>query len=307
MNIGYANAQGINDIEHWYKLEMNELKRRGHYIYEFNLRHKIPNRQEIKNLDFIHFHYCHVANTFKRMGIPFCISPHTNDIFPDNGKTLLKASSHKNCKFVTYQSFYHKRFFEEIGIEKPLVYLPMCCRVDLFKRKSPYGSGVRETHPCKIIAGGRLIPRKGLDRILPLVDNLQVFGDSKDIEYIDYLKSLNTTTNFVGHLSGTDLRDFYDDGWLYIFPARIVEDGNRDGIPNTLKEAMLMELQILASPVAGIPELENITLFSDWKNVNECIKTMPREPNKKGRREILNNFSPKSCIGRLLKGIENYG
>ena len=71
MNIGYANAQGINNIEHWYLLEQEELKRLGHDVYEFNLRYKQPEREEIQKLDFIHFHYSHVANQFKRLGKPY--------------------------------------------------------------------------------------------------------------------------------------------------------------------------------------------------------------------------------------------
>lgn len=295
MRIGYANAQGINNIEWWYLLEQEELKRLGHNVYEFNLRYKQPEREEIKKLDFIHFHYCHVANQFKRLGKPYAISPHTNDLFPDNGKMLLKASSHKNCKFVTYQSFYHKRFYEEIGVKKPLVYLPMCVRTELFKRKYPLGE--------RIIAGGRLVPRKGLDKIMHM-SNLHVFGDGP-LRY--ELQNMNRNNHFVGHLDGEELKRFYEGAWLYLFPSEITPDGNRDGLAGTLKEAMLMELQVIASPNTANAELENVTIYSDWKNISNCISDMPREPNKKGRKEILNTYSPKSCIERLLKGIEEYG
>jgi len=299
MNIGYFNAQGINDIEHWFKLEIDELRRRNVNIRVYSLRNSHPTGSDIRWMDFAHYHYSHVANYFKRSGVPFCISPHTNDVFPDNGRTLLNASKHPNCKFVTYQSFYHKKFFEEIGIDKPLVYLPMCVRTELFKRSKPFHG----SSPCGILAGGRLIPRKGLDRIIHL-NNLTIFGDGP---LKSQLQSRNSNVKFVGHKSGEDLRDLYEENSIYLFPARIVEDGNRDGIPNTVKEAMLMELQVIASPITGIKELENVMFLKDWSKIEDVINDISKEPNWKGRQEILKTYSPDVCVNMLLKAIEEYG
>jgi len=172
----------------------------------------------------------------------------------------------------------------------------MCVRIFLFKRTSdiPNGEGV--------IAGGRLIPKKGLDR-LSSVDNLTIFGDGPLMEE---LKKKLPKATFVGHLEGGELRELMDKSWLFLHPSIVTPDGDQDGIPNTLKEAMLMRLQVIASPIAGIPELENIYLLSDWNNINEVIKGMPRHPNYKGEKEIRNLYSPKSCVDRLLKGIEEY-
>ena len=298
MNIGYFNARGINDVEHWFALEIEELLRRKHDVVNFSFRGQQPNREHIKWMDFAHFHFAQVANHYKRIGIPFAISPHANDIFVDNGATLLKASKHPKCKFVTYQSFYHKRKFEEWGINKPLVYLPMCCRVNLFKRDHP----TLHLTGDKIIAGGRLIPKKGLDRLFS-VDNLVIFGEGPLEEE---LKRKLPKAEFVGWKTNEELRYTYNRGWLFLNPSVITDDGDSDGIPNTIKEAMLMEMQIISSPVAGIPELEQVTLFNDWDNINKCLETMPRTPNKKGRLEILNTYSPKTCINRFLKAIEEY-
>ena len=301
MNIGYFNARGINDVEHWFKLEIDELRRRGHEVKVFALNKAYgvhPSRSDVEWMDFAHYHFAQVGNYFKRLGVPFIISPHANDIFRDDGYTLKMASRHHNCKAVTYQSFYHKRKFEEWGIDKPLVYLPMCCRTELFKRKH----NTLHLTGDKIIAGGRLIPKKGLDR-LSSVDNLIIFGEGP-LE--DKLKNKLPNAEFVGWKSGKELRDTFQKGWIFLNPSVTTPDGDSDGIPNTIKEAMLMEMQVISSPVAGIPELENVTLFSDWDNINECIETMPRQPNKKGRREILNTYSPKSTVDRLLNAIEEY-
>jgi glycosyltransferase involved in cell wall biosynthesis len=308
MNIGYFNAQGINDIEHWFSLEQQELERRGHNIRMFYLKGNQPTVEDRDWMDFAHFHYAHVALNYRRLGVPFCISPHTNDIFPDNGEKLKISSKHKNCKFVTYQSDYHRQHYKVWDIPEPYIHLPMCCRTDLFSLNvsGVQGETVSTDKIGNIIAGGRLVPRKGLDRILPHVNNIKVFGDTKDYNYKAYLQNLNPTTDFIGHLSGEELKDFYSKAWLYLFPARIVEDGNRDGIPNTIKEALLMGLQVIASPVSGIPELKGVTFLENWDNINETIENIPRKFNYEGREYILNNFSPKVCIDKLEEGISKY-
>jgi glycosyltransferase involved in cell wall biosynthesis len=266
----------------------------------FYLKGNQPTREDRDWMDFAHFHYAHVAINYRRIGVPFAISPHTNDIFPDHGFRLRVAAKHPNCKFVTYQSKYHKEHFEKWKIPKPHVDLPMCCRTDLFKAST-------DRLGEQIIAGGRLIPRKGLEKVLPRVNNLRVFGNGPREDYVDYLKSLNKTNKFVGHLGGHTLRDFYSEAWLYLFPAKVTDVGNRDGIPNTIKEALLMGLQVIAAPTSGIPEMEGVTLLEDWSKINEVIEEVPRTFNVVGRNYILNNFSPEACVDKLEAAIKEYG
>lgn len=299
INIGYFNAKGINDIEHWFKLEADELRRRGHKVKYFNFNSP-PNKRDIKWMDFAHYHFAQVASHFARIcNVPFCVSPHTSDIFPDHGRKLRIVSKNPLCKFVTYQSKYHLSHFKKWGIKKPLVYLPMSVRTNLFVRKEPLGN--------KILAGGRLVPRKGLDRVLNSLENVDIFGDGP-LE--DYLRGLQPKATFHGHISGEDLRRLYEESCVYLFPAVIVDDGNRDGIPNTVKEAMLMELPVIASSVSGLPELENIYRFDDWED-KEALDNILQVAincgkNTKGREEILSIYSPEKCVGRLEEAIEKY-
>jgi len=176
----------------------------------------------------------------------------------------------------------------------------MCCRTKLFKRDTPYKL------TGKLVAGGRLIPKKGLDR-LKGVENLTVFGDGplmKDLSGFILHKS-----TFTGNLNGRELKDLFEQSSIYLFPAIVTPDGDSDGIPNTIKEAMLMELQVIAAPVAGIPELKHIMTLENWSQhcLEKCIGLTPKEPNKKGRQEILDIYSPEKCVDRIEKIMEKYG
>lgn len=298
MNIGLFNTRGINKTEHFIPLELQELKKRNIDTKLYWVKGEHPTREEAKSMDFAVYHFVPTALHFRRMGIPYCILPTANDIFPDDGEKLKILDKDKNCKFIGYQSFYHKRKYDEWGITKPTVYVPHCVRTDLFV--PTYGkNGGRN----KIIAGGRLIPKKGLHQ-LSSVDNLTIFGEGP---LIYELQKQMPTARFTEYLEGEQLKDLMNESWLYLFPAVITSDGDSDGIPNTIKEAMLMRLQVIASPVAGIPELENISILSDWSKINQVIEDMPKQPNWKGEQEIRKLYNPKSCINKLLEGFEKYG
>lgn len=299
MNIGYFNARGFSDIESWFGLEINELKKRGHNIRVFWIKGTQPTKDDIKWMDIAHFHFAQVADYYKRIGIPYIISPHAHDIFRDNGETLKIASQHNNCKFVTYQSFYHKRKFEEWGIERPLIHLPMCCRTKLFTRQkkyNPYGH---------YVAGGRLIPKKGLHRLLRQKAGIKVFGDGPLKEELMHTYPNNS---YLGHLNGKKLKALFEKSSIYFFPAIVMPDGDSDGIANTVKESLLMELQCISSSVAGMSEIENIMILDDWskRGIKDVIECIPKKANCEGRKEILEKFSPDVCIDKLLKTIEEF-
>lgn len=52
-----------------------------------------------------------------------------------------------------------------------------------------------------------------------------------------------------------ELRDIYRQARLFALPCQVMEDGDRDGIPNVLAEAMAMGLPVVSTPISGIPEL----------------------------------------------------
>jgi len=299
MNIAQFNARGPhNGVEHWFDLIHDELEQRGHNVIQYWVRGRKPTWNEIQDIDFCFYHFSQVAFLYMRsIRKPFCVLPSANDIFPNNGETLMKVSKSRNCKFITYQSLYHIKKYKEWEIEGQFQYVPMPVRVDTFKRNRKYNKDF------KYLAGGRLIPKKGLHQ-LKGIDNLRIFGDGP---LRDELQRMMPNVEFLGELNTTKLKNAYERSSLYLFPAVITNDGDSDGIANTVKEAMLMELPVITSSVAGMKELENVIHLDDWSKIGEILDDdKVFQNNLKGKEEILKTYSPNICVDMLLKGIDEY-
>ncbi len=121
--------------------------------------------------------------------------------------------------------------------------------------------------PPLIVSVGRLRAKKGLDCLVDACALLRQRGVDFACEIVGYgeeeaaLKSrirqqgLGEQVRLVGKLAREQVIERYARAAVYVQPSRIAADGDRDGIPNVLLEAMAMGLPVVASRVSGIPEL----------------------------------------------------
>jgi glycosyltransferase involved in cell wall biosynthesis len=56
-------------------------------------------------------------------------------------------------------------------------------------------------------------------------------------------------------MSQAQLFDEYRKASAFCLPCRVLENGDRDGIPNVLMEAMAVGVPVVSTPISGIPEL----------------------------------------------------
>ena len=118
-----------------------------------------------------------------------------------------------------------------------------------------------------ILSVGRLRAKKGLDTLVEACGLLRSRGIHVNCEIIGYGEEeprlrtrieecgLADCVRLTGKLAREQVIEAYARAAVYVQPSRIAADGDRDGIPNVLLEAMAMGLPVVASNVSGIPEL----------------------------------------------------
>ena len=220
----------------------------------------------------LHGHFCHGSTTITMLvshitGIPFSFTAHAKDIYLPrlNPRDLLSVKIEK-AEFVATCTEANRAYlvqFNHSGTPIHTVYHGL--DTQLF---APSSSSKKEPEPPIILAVGRFVEKKGfayLVRACRLLQDrgfdfrCQIVGEpDEQTETIRKLirdLGLQKTVLLHGAVTQAELRDIYASATVFALPCTIVDNGDRDGIPNVLVEAMAMELPIVSTAISGIPEL----------------------------------------------------
>jgi colanic acid/amylovoran biosynthesis glycosyltransferase len=122
--------------------------------------------------------------------------------------------------------------------------------------------------PLRVLSVGRLIAKKGHDLLLqagrlaagrdrPL--ELRIAGEGPDgprlRELAGEAPGSGCTVSFLGPLDGEEVLGELARADVFALACRRSPEGDMDGIPVSLMEAMAMELPVVTSRLSGIPEL----------------------------------------------------
>ena len=220
----------------------------------------------------LYAHFLHTPSSVARYaaimrGLPWSFSAHAKDIWtsPDwEIQEKLSAAHHGAAFGATCTGFgaKHLQQMADTPARVDLVYHGL----DLSRFPAPPARKQRQPQdPFQIMSVGRLVEKKGFDR---LIDALALLPAGLDWHW----------THIGGGGLGPLLQGRAEDAgiaeritWrgpcdqpevieamrrsdLFALPSRVAEDGDRDGLPNVLMEAASQGLPILSTPVSAIPE-----------------------------------------------------
>jgi glycosyltransferase involved in cell wall biosynthesis len=121
--------------------------------------------------------------------------------------------------------------------------------------------------PIHLLTAARLVEKKGIIYLLRAMRELMkghydvrlsIVGDGPLYEsFHRYIEAygLGSRVTLCGAMGQESLRAYYGGADIFILPSVVAADGDRDGLPNVLVEALAVGLPVVATATSAIPEL----------------------------------------------------
>lgn len=220
----------------------------------------------------LHAHFCHGATTVtmfasRLSGLPFSFTAHAKDIYLSelNPRDLLSVKM-RRAEFVVTCTGANHRHLETLRPDStPLRTIYHGLDTSLFE---PSGQIRAANELPLILSVGRIVEKKGFDYLLTACHLLRQQGHKFNCLIVGGAdKFSETVTRLIGELQLEDvvtvqasvtqeeLKGIYQRATVFALPCVVTDNGDRDGIPNVLVEAMAMRLPVVSTDISGIPEL----------------------------------------------------
>lgn len=276
----------------------------------------------------LHIHFAHVPTQIGMYAsvlaaIPFSVMAHANDIF--QRPLLLKQKAERSKVFCTI-SEYNRNYLISQGLDEKKIQIVRCgfafLPTDthaLFVKKPQYTLGTL----------GRFVEKKGIDVLIKALYRLHtlhharfrllIAGNGPDQLLLENLVdqySLRAVVSFIGPLKHAEVSSWMAGIDAFVLACKVDSNGDMDGIPVVLMEAMSQNVPVISTRISGIPELvidgmtglladpaneielaEKIcALFENAESLNHYVS--------QARKHVENEFSLKNNTDRLLAFID---
>ena len=282
-----------------------------------------------------HAHFSHGPTTVAYFagwltGMRYSFSAHAKDIYLQEHDFLREKI--RRAQFVVTCTEFNRAYLARLGDEgAPVFRVYHGNDLQMFKPERAQPSPAR----CPVILSvGRFVPKKGFPVLVRALQLLRQAGlhfrccligggpMKNELEKLALELGLQDWVTLLPQMSQTELLSYYRQADLFALACEVQDDGDRDGIPNVLVEAMAMGIPVVSTAISGIPELvENGVngLLTPEKNpaaLAAAIKTLLLQPElaqklgAAGRAKVEREFDAHrnvEKIGELLRGALERG
>lgn len=292
-------------------------------------RHFLKTIEKLK-LDVLHAHLgiesADVAMLLSEFtGVPFTFTLHARDIFMNPDVGALRQKMQKASSVITI-SFFNKEYLHKLtGIELGKIHVVRACMLERLKAASKKSLNNAFT----ILTVARLEEKKGIEYGILAISKLirrfpeiryNIVGSGQLEDKLKRLATslgLNNNVRFLGTLDSYSLMKQYEEASIFLLPCVRAANGDMDGIPVSLMEAMFVGIPCVSTRISGIPELieSGISgLLVDERNVEQLAEAIERlltdnnlrlKMGKEGKEKVETEFDIQKELSKQLRIWEN--
>jgi len=207
----------------------------------------------------------HLLPLIRTWDNPSIVSFHGADVMVDMNKAAYRTATLKMLdavKLVLVRSESLRCALIDLGCEPEKIEIQ---RTGIpFEEFSFRERAVPKNGEWRFVQAGRLIEKKGLPVTLRAFEvfvrqypnaRLTIAGEGPLLRELETLaRELKIRVSFTGFISQDRLREIYYRSHIFLHPSQTGRDGNQEGIPNSMLEAMATGLPVFATEHGGIPE-----------------------------------------------------
>lgn len=222
----------------------------------------------LRGITHLHAHFGSVATTVTRLAAHFAslsysFTAHAKDIYHESVQPAdLRCKLNDAVTVVTVSQYNLTYLRQTYGQAANRVH---CIYNGLDLDQFPYHSPLNR--PPKIVAVGRLVEKKGFTYLIDACKLLADQGREFQAEIVgtglleadlrDQINQLGLAdyVKLIGPRPQDEVKQHVQQAAVFAAPCVVAQDGNRDGLPTVLLEAMALGTPCVSTDVTGIPEV----------------------------------------------------
>lgn len=224
---------------------------------------------EREGITHLHAHFASSATTVARLAalladVPFSFTAHAKDLFHESVDHEDLGRKLADARFAVTVSDFNLRFLQQSFPDAPRVH-----RVynGLELERFPFVPRPPRERSLRVVAVGRLVEKKGFALLIDAVTMLAVSGIDVDVEIAGggelheeltgriRSSGLEESIRLLGPVPQNAVAELLRRADVFVAPCLVGTDGNADGLPTVLLEAMATGIPCISTDVTGIPEV----------------------------------------------------